>query len=142
MRTKLYDYQVDTANDIFLKMNTTEQRGAYLGFDTGTGKTVTSLSVAEQLYKNHMIKGVVVICPVSKIDDWKKDIAEEVPDIEMQFVSSFQSAWREKNKAKIEYMDERYNPEVIQKKLSRQVDDATGGQASKLKEDFKKKNKK
>ena len=47
-----------------------------------------------------------------------------------------------KKKAKIEYMDERYNPEVIQKKLSRQVDDATGGQASKLKEDFKKKNKK
>ncbi len=39
-----------------------------------------------------------------------------------------------KKKAKIEYMDERYNPEVIQKKLSRQVDDATGGQASKVKE--------
>ena len=47
-----------------------------------------------------------------------------------------------KKKAKIEYMEERYNPEVIQKKLSRQVDDATGGQASKVKEEFKKKNKK
>lgn len=47
-----------------------------------------------------------------------------------------------KKKAKIEYMDERYNPEVIQKKLSRQVDDATGGQASKVKEEFAKKNKK
>ena len=47
-----------------------------------------------------------------------------------------------KKKAKIEFVEERYNPEVIQKKLSRQVDDATGGQASKLKEDFKKKNKK
>lgn len=46
-----------------------------------------------------------------------------------------------KKKAKIEFVEERYNPEVIQKKLSRQVDDATGGQASKLKEDFKKKNK-
>ena len=47
-----------------------------------------------------------------------------------------------KKKAKIEYMDERYNPEVIQKKLSKQVDDATGGQASKVKEEFAKKNKK
>ena len=47
-----------------------------------------------------------------------------------------------KKKAKIEYMDERYNPEVIQKKLSRQVDDATGGQASKVKEEYNKNNKK
>lgn len=47
-----------------------------------------------------------------------------------------------KKTAKIEYMDERYNPEVIQKKLTRQVDEATGGQASKVKEEFKKKNKK
>lgn len=47
-----------------------------------------------------------------------------------------------KKKAKIEYMDERYNPDVIQKKLSKQVDDATNGQASKVKEEFKKKNKK
>ena len=104
MRTELYVYQRVTADDIYYRMSGTKQRGAYLGFDTGTGKTVTSLSVAEQLYKNHLIKGVVVICPVSKVDDWKKDIAKEVPDIEMQFVSSFQSAWREKNKAKIEYV--------------------------------------
>lgn len=39
-----------------------------------------------------------------------------------------------KKKAKIEFMDDRYNPEVIQKKLSRQVDDVTGGQASKVRE--------
>ena len=43
-----------------------------------------------------------------------------------------------KKKAKIEYMDERYNPDVIQKKLSKQVDDVTDGQASKAKEQFKK----
>lgn len=102
MRTKLYDYQANTATDIFNRICDNEITGAYLGFDTGTGKTVTSLSVAEQLYKNHMIKGLVVICPVSKVDDWKKDIVDEVPDIEMTFVSSFQSSWREKNKAKIE----------------------------------------
>ena len=31
-------------------------------------------------------------------------------------------------------MDDRYNPENIQKKLSKQVDDVTGGQASKVRE--------
>ena len=39
-----------------------------------------------------------------------------------------------KKKAKIEYMNDRYNPENIQKKLSKQVDDVTGGQASKVRE--------
>lgn len=68
------------------------------------GKTVTALSVADQLYKNHMIKGLVVICPVSKVDDWNKDIKKEVPDIETTFVSSFQSAWRDKNSIKIEFI--------------------------------------
>ena len=104
MKTALYDYQEKTAEDIFKRIGTGEIHGAYLGFDTGTGKTVTSLSVAERLYRNHIVKGIVVICPVSKVEDWKRDIATEVPEIEMQFVSSFQSAWREKNKAKIEFV--------------------------------------
>jgi SNF2 family DNA or RNA helicase len=104
MYTKLYDYQEETSKDIFKRMSTGEIRGAYLGFETGVGKTVTSLSVADRLYRNSMIKGVVVICPVSKVDDWQRDIKQEIPDVELTFVSSFQSAWREKNKAKIEYV--------------------------------------
>jgi len=43
-----------------------------------------------------------------------------------------------KKNAKIEYVDEQYNPEVIQKKLSKQMDYATGGQAGKAKEQSKK----
>lgn len=62
-----------------------------------TGKTITSLSVADRLYQNGCIKGVIVICPLSKINDWKRDLKAEVPEIEHIFVSSFQSAWREKN---------------------------------------------
>lgn len=62
-----------------------------------TGKTVTSLSVAEQLYNSHLAGPVVVICPVSKVDDWKKDLNKEVPQIKDTFVVSFQSAWREKS---------------------------------------------
>ena len=42
-----------------------------------------------------------------------------------------------RKKAVIEFMDERYNPEVIQKKLSKQVDDVTDGQAGKVKEQTK-----
>lgn len=46
-----------------------------------------------------------------------------------------------KKKANIEFMDARYNPEEIQKKLSKQVDDATNGQASKVREASKNKKK-
>ena len=38
MKTKLYDYQENTATDIFNRMCKNEIRGAYLGFDTGTRK--------------------------------------------------------------------------------------------------------
>ena len=102
MLTKLYDYQEKTANDIFKRMNSGEIKGAYLGFDTGTGKTVTSLSVAEQLFRAGHITGVIVICPVSKVDDWKEDLQKEIPEIETTFVTSFQSAWREKNSKQIQ----------------------------------------
>ncbi|MGN0031870.1 MAG: peptidylprolyl isomerase [Candidatus Gastranaerophilaceae bacterium] len=43
-----------------------------------------------------------------------------------------------KKKAKIEYMDERYNPDVIQKKLTHQVDTVTNGEAAKVREQSKK----
>lgn len=43
-----------------------------------------------------------------------------------------------KKNAKIEYLDEQYNPEVIQKKLTKQMDYATGGKANQVKEQDKK----
>lgn len=102
MLTKLYDYQESTAQDIFIRILNKEIKGAYLGFDTGTGKTVTSLAVADKLHKEGLIQSVVVICPVSKVEDWKEDIKKEVPEIEMSFVTSFQSAWRDKNAKQIQ----------------------------------------
>lgn len=102
MLTKLYDYQEETAQDIFIRIVNKEIKGAYLGFDTGTGKTVTSLAVADKLHNEGLIQSVVVICPVSKVEDWKEDIKKEVPEIEMSFVTSFQSAWREKNAKQIQ----------------------------------------
>lgn len=113
MRTKLYDYQDKTAKDIFNRMNSGEIKGAYLGFDTGTGKTITSLSVAERLKDANYIRGIIVICPVSKVDDWKKDIKSELPEIEHTFVSSFQSAWRDKNSKQIQEYLVRYKAMLI-----------------------------
>lgn len=104
MFTKLYDYQEKTAKDIFERMDSGEITGAYLGFETGTGKTVTSLSVAERLYNTNYITGIVVICPVSKVDDWKEDLKKEIPSIEPTFVISFQSSWREKNANTIQHI--------------------------------------
>ncbi len=46
-----------------------------------------------------------------------------------------------KKNAKIEYVDSSFNPEEIQKKLSKQMDYATGGNASKVREKTMKKNK-
>lgn len=97
MYTTLYDYQENTARDIFERICSGEIRGAYLGFDTGTGKTVTSLSVADRLFKRKCIQSIIVICPVSKVEDWKNDIKKELPDFKYSFVTSFQSAWRTKN---------------------------------------------
>lgn len=113
MKTVLYDYQDKTAEDIYNRMYNKEIKGAYLGFDTGTGKTVTSLSVAERLFNDKLINGIVVICPVSKVDDWKKDMKDELPDIEHIFVSSFQSAWREKNSKQIQEHLVRYRSMLI-----------------------------
>ena len=102
MKTLLYKYQDDTATDIFNRMLSGSIKGAYLGFDTGTGKTVTSLSVAERLFNAGLINSLVIICPVSKVNDWNNDTNEEVPDIETVIVTSFQSAWRDKYKARLE----------------------------------------
>ena len=66
-----------------------------------TGKTVTALSVADRLFNKSLIESVIVICPVSKIDDWSRDLTYEVPKIKNIFITSFQSAWRDKNSKQI-----------------------------------------
>jgi parvulin-like peptidyl-prolyl isomerase len=47
-----------------------------------------------------------------------------------------------KKKADIKFMDERYNPEVIQKKLTKQMDNVSGGAASRAQAQKKKNNNK
>lgn len=65
---KLYPYQKDIVDN---------DRWAYghaLFMDMGTGKTITSLAFFE---KSPATK-ILVICLVSKIDDWARDIKEEL----------------------------------------------------------------
>lgn len=77
------------------------------------GKTVTSLGVAEKLYNHNKINSIVVICPVSKVEDWKNDISNEIPEIIDPIVVSFQSAWREKNAKNILDLCEHTKPILI-----------------------------
>lgn len=79
----------------------------------GTGKTLTALSVADRLFNANLVDGVVVICPVSKVDDWKNDIKKEVPNFEHSIVTSFQSAWREKTAKSIEALMEEHSSVLI-----------------------------
>lgn len=104
MYTKLYDYQETTANDIASRMLKGEITGAYIAYQTGCGKTLASLSVAERLFSANKIKGVIVICPVSKVDDWTNDLKQELPEITTALVSSFQSAWRSKTANQIQHL--------------------------------------
>lgn len=47
-----------------------------------------------------------------------------------------------KKKSKIEFMEDRYNPDVIKEKLHKQVDDVAGGQLDKIREQSKEEQKK
>lgn len=60
-----------------------------------------------------MINSLIVICPVSKVEDWKKDISIELPEIVEPFTVSFQSAWREKSAKKILDLCEHTTPMLI-----------------------------
>lgn len=113
MNTKLYSYQESAASDIFNRMQSGEIQGAYLGFETGTGKSLTALSVAERLKEANLIDSVIIICPVSKVEDWKRDLKFETPQIEVTYVVSFQSAWRNKNASAIEKLMKEYKNIII-----------------------------
>lgn len=70
------------------------------------------------------------IAPYEKVKSEIKDYLRTEKQIEA--LDALTSA--AKKKAKIEFMDERYNPEKIQEKLHKQMDEVTGGEASKVRE--------
>ena len=79
----LFDYQKEIvdASDV----------SAALFMKMGTGKTITSLKIAEKFE----CKKLIVICLKSKIQDWKDEIINETYFKEKDFiVINYESAWR------------------------------------------------
>ena len=78
------------------------------------------------------------VMPYEKVKSDIKDYLENVKQVEA--LDKLTEA--AKKKSKIEYMDERYNPDKITEKLHKQVNDATGGMADKVRNNDKKNQKK
>ena len=66
MSTPLYDYQIKI-------VNSQKYPSSALFMDMGSGKTITSLALFK---KSHQPK-ILVLCIVSKKEDWKEDILKE-----------------------------------------------------------------
>lgn len=63
---KLFKYQEDIVNNV-------KNSSVPLFMGMGTGKTVTSLNI----YKNNPTDKILIICLISKMDDWKEDLKDE-----------------------------------------------------------------
>lgn len=101
MKTKLYPYQENIVRN-------QSKKGANLFMDMGTGKTVTSLALAEK-WNNPK---TLIICLVSKMKDWQEDLMKELnidailldkgsskntlllEENKKAYIINFESAWR------------------------------------------------
>lgn len=78
------------------------------------------------------------VMPYEKVKSDIKDYLENIKQVEA--LDKLTEA--AKKKSKIEYVDERYNPDKITEKLHKQVNDATNGMADKVRKNDKKNQKK
>lgn len=63
---KLFKYQQDIVNNV-------KNSSVPLFMGMGTGKTVTSLNI----FKNNPTDKILIICLISKMEDWKEDLKDE-----------------------------------------------------------------
>ena len=70
MESKLYDHQVTTVNFLM----TRESGNGIVASTTGSGKTIVAITYAEQLYLENKIEHIIIICPLSMIETWKREI--------------------------------------------------------------------
>ena len=55
------------------------QRSAYIdSFDTGTGKTISNISVFSHLYKNNLVDGIIILVPLGLAYNWQEEILSKV----------------------------------------------------------------
>lgn len=89
----LFDYQQKIVDD--------SKKSNALFMKMGTGKTITSLKIAEKW----QCKKLLVVCLKSKIQDWIDEIEEETYFIKGEYmVVNFESIWR--NTKAIDFTDE------------------------------------
>lgn len=86
----LFDYQKEIVDQSY--------PGSALFMKMGTGKTITSIRIAEKFN----CKKLLVICLKSKIEDWKEEIKEET-SYKDYMVINFESVWR--NTKAIDFVD-------------------------------------
>lgn len=80
---KLFDYQEDIVRKAF--------PNSALFMDMGTGKTITSLRIAEK----YNVEKLLVVCLKSKIQDWIDEIENETYFVKGEYmVVNFESVWR------------------------------------------------
>lgn len=80
INAKLYPYQVDGYN--WMRFMLSEGCGCILGDEMGLGKTLQAISII-----NHQIavgnKNNLIICPVSLLENWKRECGKFAPDIDV-----------------------------------------------------------
>ena len=90
----LFDYQKEIVKNA--------QKASALFMKMGTGKTITSLKIAEK----YQCTKLLVVCLKSKIQDWIDEIEEETYFIKGEYmVINYESIWR--NTKAIDFTDER-----------------------------------
>jgi len=58
-----------------------ERKGALLGDDMGTGKTVQSALAMRLLFQRGVIKSAVIVCPLSVLRHWDRELERWAPDL-------------------------------------------------------------
>jgi len=74
IRASPYKHQQDAA--AFTLKHLKAGGGAALLMEMGTGKTITSIAVVGQLWLEHKIRRLLVICPVSVMGVWRDEFAK------------------------------------------------------------------
>ncbi len=80
IRAKLYKYQ--EAGYRWMKYMIEENKGCILGDEMGLGKTLQVIAIIEKMKKNGETP-IVVVAPVSLLQNWKRECNKFAPDIKV-----------------------------------------------------------
>ncbi|KAL0477736.1 DNA excision repair protein [Acrasis kona] len=76
----LYDYQREGVKWLAERYTSTHLRGGILADDMGLGKTVQVSSFINGLFESKLAKRVMIVCPVSVLHTWEKELKKWTPN--------------------------------------------------------------